>query len=405
MLEDERTGLVDAVDATFRGIVDTVEGVHRAVASSGFRGRRSALPKALHDAIAGVSYGSVRVVGRPVASGLARLFKTDDAALSDTRWGAYALAVIDAWAGDALATSGSTLAVPMGIRVAGRSVSPTAEGLSTAFTAAAPTVVVFLHGLGETEMAWGFQPRRPPEAPPLPGYAAAVAAAGATPVMLRFNSGEHVSSNGRRLAELLTDLIEHWPVSLERLVFVGHSMGGLIIRSACHLGSSRGGGDWVPLVSDTVSLSTPHHGAGLERLANLGTTLLGITKFGRPFERLANTRSAGVKDLRFGNLVDADWLDAEPDELWVDRATDVPLIPTARHHMVAASLAANPDGRGAGVVGDLLVVPRSAHGQRRTARRSRFVLEEETHHLPGAHHFSLLNHPRVAALLSAVLNR
>ena len=401
MREDERAGLVEAVGGTVRGIVDTVEGVHKAVASTSFRGRRSAVPKALHDAIAAVSYGSVRAAAGPVAGGLARLLKTDEASLSDSRRGAYALAVIDAWAGDALAATDSALAVPLGVRVAGRAVPPTTAGLSAAFPEPSSTVAVFLHGLGETEIAWGFQPRRAEGARPLAGYPAAVLAAGATPVLLRYNSGEHVSSNGHRLADLLDGLVEHWPVPVQRLVLVGHSMGGLIIRSACHLGATYGAA-WVPLVSDTLSLSTPHHGAGLERLANLGTTLLGATKWTRPFERLANTRSAGVKDLRFGNLLDEDWVDADPDELWTDRATEVPLLATARHHMVAASLSGNPEGRGARVIGDLLVVPRSAHGQQRTARRSRFVLEE-THHLPGTHHFSLLNHPAVAELLTKLL--
>ena len=55
-----------------------------------------------------------------------------------------------------------------------------------------------------------------------------------TPVYLHYNSGLHVSVNGRVFAEQLESLVQRWPVPLTELVLIGHSMGGLVARSACH---------------------------------------------------------------------------------------------------------------------------------------------------------------------------
>ena len=59
---------------------------------------------------------------------------------------------------------------------------------------------------------------------------------GYTPVFVRFNTGRHISENGASLAALLDELVADWPVEVERIAIVGHSMGGLVARSACHRG-------------------------------------------------------------------------------------------------------------------------------------------------------------------------
>jgi len=60
---------------------------------------------------------------------------------------------------------------------------------------------------------------------------------GYSPVFLRYNTGLHVSVNGRTLAEILELLQDQWPVPITELVLIGHSMGGLVARSACHYGA------------------------------------------------------------------------------------------------------------------------------------------------------------------------
>ena len=130
---------------------------------------------------------------------------------------------------------------------------------------------------------------------------------GFTPVYLRYNSGQHVSINGHALAQQLQGLVDAWPVPLERCVLLGHSMGGLLARSALHYGTQAGLG-WRSRVTDLVCLGTPHHGAPLERAGNWIDMLLGATPYAAPFARLGKLRSAGITDLRHGNLVDEDWV-------------------------------------------------------------------------------------------------
>ncbi len=77
--------------------------------------------------------------------------------------------------------------------------------------------------------------------------------------------------------------MDRWPVELEEIALVGHSMGGLVARSACHLGAVRGD-RWTRLVRQTVTLGSPHMGAPLEQLVHRGSAHL---------HKLPETRPAG----------------------------------------------------------------------------------------------------------------
>jgi pimeloyl-ACP methyl ester carboxylesterase len=260
----------------------------------------------------------------------------------------------------------------MCIRVNGRPVAP------ANFPDAEPRVVVFLHGLFETEHAWGREPYGERPARDL----------GLTPVYIRFNTGRHVSENGRLLAELLEELVAEWPVTVEQIALVGHSMGGLVARSAC-----AAGGSWTSLVRHTVSLGTPHTGAPLESAVHYAAAALGVVGETRPFSRFLRRRSAGIRDMRSGSLVDEDWRDVDPEALRAAACAEVPLLEGAAHHFVAATLttsAEHPVGR---LVGDWLVLLPSASGRSRT--RVIGFAEEDGVHIGGAHHLALLNHPVV----------
>ena len=54
---------------------------------------------------------------------------------------------------------------------------------------------------------------------------------GVTPVYLRYNPGRHISENGRDLAHRLQALVDAWPVPVEAISILAHSMGGLVSRS------------------------------------------------------------------------------------------------------------------------------------------------------------------------------
>jgi len=87
---------------------------------------------------------------------------------------------------------------------------------------------------------------------------------GYTPLYLHYNTGLHISTNGRAFADLLQMLVAEWPAPLEELVIIGHSMGGLVSRSACYYGAFNGH-DWLRHLRKLIFLGTPHHGTPMER--------------------------------------------------------------------------------------------------------------------------------------------
>ena len=129
---------------------------------------------------------------------------------------------------------------------------------------------------------------------------------GYIPVYLNYNSGLHISTNGLEFATLLERLVSAWPVPLEQLAIVGHSMGGLVARSACDAAEAAGH-RWPRKLHKLVSLGSPHQGAPLERGGNWVDVLLGVSRYSAPLARLGKIRSAGITDMRFGSLRDEDW--------------------------------------------------------------------------------------------------
>ena len=211
-------------------------------------------------------------------------------------------------------------------------------------------------------------------------------------VYIRYNSGLHISENGRAVAELLEQLVRAWPVSVEQVALVGHSMGGLVARSACHQAAANGQ-DWVGRVRHVVTLGTPHLGAPLEQGAHAAAAALHKLPETRMLAGFLRQRSAGIRDLRHGSLVDEDWRGRDPDALRAHACTEVPLLAGATHCFVAATItrdAGHPLGR---LLGDVLVLKASASGRSRTRRIG--FRDEHGLHLGGAHHFALLNHPVV----------
>jgi pimeloyl-ACP methyl ester carboxylesterase len=384
---DELRALTRLAFDELGGAAAGVGQVHQAIADRAFGAAGSGPPRAIHDAVAGGVYAGLRGVaglaGR--AAGVALAGRAP--ALSSTPRGAVALAVINGLRGDALEREGSELAQPMAIRLCGEVVAP------ADFPDAGPRVVVFLHGLFETELAWRFGGGDT--------YGERLGRdIGATPVNVRYNSGRHISENGRSLADLLEDLVASWPVAVERIALVGHSMGGLVARSACCHGFERGDA-WVGLVRHTVTLGSPHLGAPLEQAVHYASAALGVAPETRPFARFLRRRSAGIRDLRQGSLVDEDWRDRDPDALRAAACKEVPLLDGAMHHFVAATVTERPDHPVGWLIGDWMVLQPSASGR----GRSRMIgfREEDGMHVGGAHHLALLNHPAVYERLRAWL--
>jgi pimeloyl-ACP methyl ester carboxylesterase len=350
-----------------------------------------------HDGIAGVVHGCIRVGSRAVPRGVAFLGAAISArtvlATAPTRsaspLGRASVAVVNGLWGDTVAARYPALSVPMTLRRGDRDIAPTADGLAAAYPDASPRLVLLVHGLCETDQSWC----RPDGAHHQPDYGSRLAAdLGLTPLFLRYNSGLRVSDNGRRLAGLIESVVAAWPVEVEEVVLVGHSMGGLVAHSACHHGETAGQ-RWVRRVGHVVSLGSPHLGAPLEKCVNLAASLMGVLPETRPVARLVNLRSVGVKDLRFGARVEADWRGHDSDELLRDRCTEVPLLADASYRYVAASVTRDPRNPLTVLLGDLMVRVPSASGHGRT-RRIGFDPANGVH-VGRVTHRGLLNHPVV----------
>jgi pimeloyl-ACP methyl ester carboxylesterase len=367
--------------------------IHLAIAERVFRavgpGARPA--RLTHDGIARGIYGATREASRAfgrVAAVAVAARRGAERALSTTPQGSAALGILNGLIGDRLEAEESDLQEPMSVRVGGGVVALEPDAIARAFPDATPQMAVFAHGLMETDWSWH---RRSPHGD-LPYGALLAADFGFTPVYLRYNSGRHISHNGRSLADLLEALVAAWPVEVERIVLIGHSMGGLVARSA-GLQATDDGMRWPRLVSHVICLGTPHMGAPLEQGVHWLSAGLAALPETRPFADFLRRRSGGIRDLRAGSLVDEDWRDRDPDDLHKVACREVPLLEGATHCFVTATVtrsAAHPLGR---LVGDFLVLVPSASGRSRS-RRIPFR-DEDGRHVGGAHHFALLNHPAV----------
>jgi pimeloyl-ACP methyl ester carboxylesterase len=399
---DELRGLSDLAFSELGDAVGGIGAIHQAIAKRAFDGvgPAGAPVRLAHDAVSAGLYAGVRrgsaLLGLGAGQLLARRPRGADRELSTTRRGSTVLGALNGLVGDELERRGSDLQEPMSLRIGGRVVPPRPGALADAFPDAKPSLVVFVHGLMETEFAWELG-----EARHRGTYASRLAEElGCTPVDVRYNTGRHISENGRSLAELLEVVTASWPVEVERIALVGHSMGGLVARSACHYASAEDA-SWVRHVRHVVSLGTPHMGAPLAQAVHVLTAGFGVAPEIRPFGGFLRRRSAGIRDLRHGSLVDEDWQGRDPDALKAAALTEVPLLEGATHCFVAATItrsARHPLGR---LLGDVLVLEASASGR----SRDRHIPFKEEHgmHLGGAHHLALLNHPEVYERLRAWL--
>jgi pimeloyl-ACP methyl ester carboxylesterase len=387
-----------AIGDALAGAVGTVRDVHAAIADRSFAavGPVGRPVQAIHDVIAGGVYGVVRgahsVLPRVVSMAAAYSAPPAQAPLSESRSGRFALAVVNGLWGDTLNGRHPELATAMAVRSRAVDVPLTADALRAAFPEATARIAVFAHGFCETEEYWSLSSRRHYGSDRTTLGSRLRRDLGYTPVYLRYNTGLHVSDNGVRLAALLDDLVGGWPVPVEEVTLVGHSMGGLVMRSACHY-ATTGPHPWVPLVRHVVCLGSPHLGAPLAKGVDAAAWLLGRFPETRPVARLLDLRSVGVKDLGFGALVEEDWRDADPDELLRDRCTEVPFLSHAAYYFIGATVTLGRDNPLAVAVGDLFVRFPSASGRGRL-RQVPFT-PDHGRHLGGLHHFDLLNHPDV----------
>ncbi len=390
-----------------RRFPSAIRDMHLGIAERAFRGVGPAghPVKLIHDTLSSRAYGAIGAgfsgLGKAADVAMERHGVGEQVSLSTTPKGSFGLAVLNGLIGDRLEREGSALHQPASARLHGERIGLDEPSLREAFPQATPRLVVFMHGLTGDEFCWSWGENLATNPDAADPYGSRLASdLGYTPVYLRYNSGLHISENGRTVAALLQELVGLWPVEVQQIAVVGHSMGGLVVRSAAHQAYEQDQA-WVGHVRQIVSLGTPHMGAPLERGAHRAALALHKLPETRMLGSFLKKRSAGIRDLRHGSLVDEDWRGRDPETLRAVACREVPLLPGATHYFVSATVTRDPKHPLGRLLGDILVLKPSASGRSKT-RRIPFR-DEHGHHVGGTHHLALLNHPEVYERLSGWL--
>jgi pimeloyl-ACP methyl ester carboxylesterase len=219
-----------------------------------------------------------------------------------------------------------------------------------------------------------------------------------TLLYLNYNSGKHVSTNGKEFNELLENLTENWPVPVEEITIINHSMGGLVTRSALFYGEEEQK-SWTNLTKKIVFLGTPHHGSHIERKGNYLDLILESVPYAKPFAKLGKIRSAGVTDLRYGNLVDEDWQDKNRFELKKDYKKHIPLSENIEFYSIAAVFGKEKSYLKNRFSGDSLVSVKSALGKHKNSTKNLDFKKENTFTVYENNHSDLLSNPKISKIL------
>jgi len=375
-----------AVDATI-GLANLVETMHHNILRTpGILGKSTQQPAS---GITGFVYKSIRGVTRVVGGGidavLARFVPLFGGGASSNEREAV-LAALNGVLGDHLQHSANPLAIPTRFRREGSALELKRNSLAAAIPQATGKVLVLVHGLCMNDLLW----RRNGH-----DHGAALAAdADFTPVYLHYNSGLHVSTNGRTLADRLEALLPAWPVPVEELVILGHSMGGLVARSACRY-AALARHAWPQHLRKIIFLGTPHHGAPLERGGNWIDAVLDASPYTTAFARLGKIRSAGITDLRHGSMVDEDWDHQDRFARSRRKPRALPLPAQVECCTIAASIAKKSGDLAERLLGDGLVPLASALGKHKEASRQLAFAKDRQWIGHGMNHLDLLDRREV----------
>ncbi len=386
-----------AVEATV-AMTDLVEEVHRSVTTVPELGPAEPSRRKRMRGITGFVYRAIRTitnwVGHSVDGGLAQLQPLLLAPAAPATPAAPAapvspyrdavLAALNGVLGDHLEATRNPLAIPMQFRRAGLTLDPTKER--------GRRILLLVHGLCRSDLGWLRKGQDQ--------GATLACELGFTPVYLHYNSGRAIASNGHELAMRLEALVADWGEPVVEIAVVAHSMGGLVMRSACRVAEEEHLA-WRNRLSRIVFLGTPHHGAPLERGGNWVTLALDKSSYTAAFARLGRIRSAGITDLRFGQVLPL----RERDRFAPGRGMGdmLPLPRGVACYAVAATLAKGPEpaplpavlATAKSVLGDGLVPVASALGDDADPARELGIPAERRFVAYGASHLDLLSRSEV----------
>lgn len=382
-------GLVRLITDATIGITDLTETMHRRVVHPPF------LPSTpiqhLITDIAGITYKNIKRTTQFIGAGTHKVLGQLDSVLGEmeaTDEKEAIRSILNGVVGDYLEKSGNPLAITMKFRHQAQAISLDSNSLQQAYPAINGKILLMVHGSCMNDIQWTRKEHN---------HGTALAEElHKTPVYLLYNSGLHISTNGQNFNELLEKLVLHWPVPIEELTIVAHSMGGLVTRSALHYGQQQQK-SWTKQVKKIFFLGTPHHGAPLEQAGNYLDFILEAIPYAKPFARLGKIRSAGVTDLRYGNIIHEDWQGDDRFKLQNDQRQHISLPEQVECYSIAGIIGKTADAVPSRWLGDKLVSVKSALGEHKNPAKHLNFRKENTWVAYECSHLDLLSHPQIYA--------
>ncbi len=386
-LSTDLRGVKDLTIDAITGITDIVESLHKTISIVS----RPGTPETCRTkGMTGMVYRNIRSVTALVGTGIDALLSrlTLDLGEKDLSPGREAVvSALNGVLGNHLVARRNPLAIPMQFRRNGKPLNE--QFLSDAIQRSNGRLAIMVHGACMNDMQWNRQ-----------GHDHGVALArdlGLAPVYVHYNTGLHISENGRELTHLLETLMAVSPQPTD-IFIVAHSMGGLVSRSACHYGKLLDH-TWMKLLRKLVFLGTPHHGSLLEKGGNWIDILLQISPYSAPFSRLGKIRSCGITDLRYGNVLDDDWKGCDRFDFSRDQRMPVPLPEGVQCYSMAATTGKETSMLGDHLIGDGLVTVNSALGRHKNTALNLSFPETRQWVGRNMNHLDLLNHPEVYEIM------
>ena len=379
-------------DATI-GITDLVESMHKQIVHPPF------LPSTpiqhLITNIAGITYKNIRWSARLIGSGADKAlgwFASVSGKIKTTDQREAMRSVLNGVIGDYLEQTENPLEITMEFRQQAIAMPLNKESLEKIEPVVNGKILLMVHGSCMNDIQWTRKEHN---------HGTALAKEfHKTPIYLHYNSGRHISTNGIDLNELLEKLVSHWPVPVEELNIIAHSMGGLVSRSALHYGQEQQK-TWTTHLKKIIFLGTPHHGASLEQAGNYLDAVLEAVPYAKPFARLGKIRSAGVTDLRYGNLVDEDWQNFDRFEMQGDQRQHMSLPKQVECYAIAGVVGKAMTSESSQLLGDNMVGIKSALGQHKNPAKNLNFKKKNTYIAYENNHLDLLSNLKVCTKIKA----
>jgi len=392
----ELQGLTSLITDATIGITDLVEAMHKRVVHPPL------LPSTpiqhLITKIASITFNnirwSVRFIGKGTDKALSKLTSLlGEIEANDKREAIRS--VVNGVIGDHLEKNENPLKINMQFRHQAKTINLDPKSIKKAYLTLNGKILLMVHGSCMNDIQWTQKEHN---------HGKALAEElHKTPIFLNYNSGLHISTNGQKFNKLLEELVQHWPIPVEELVILAHSMGGLVSRSAFYYGQQQQQ-SWAKNLKKIIFLGTPHHGAPMEKAGNFLDVILEAIPYAKPIARLGKIRSAGVTDLRYGNLLDEDWQNNDRFKLQGDQRQHISLPEKVACYSIAGIDSKETASKASQLIGDKMVGVKSALGQHKNPRKNLHFKKENTWIAYESNHTELLSNPKIYTKIKSWLD-